>query len=197
MYTEIENSRVKKYKLKIYIPMITVMILIMGTLTMMVNGWFILGIISLIIIATYIYNRSTNIDHYCVGVDLDTNNLGDIIEIMIYAFHKEKNQYYPIGAYYKQLRIFVDVILLDKFYENTGFQIRDDVNYGVRLVKNSRFKDIKSTKKFYREMVRAVNKSYAYSANSMQDRRIEQPANVVRRGFAGIIWNWWTLKKYI
>lgn len=184
----------KQYNLRFWLPILISMILIMGVLTIRVNGSLIVGVISLVIVTTYIYNRSTNIDHYCVGVDLDTNDTGDIIEIMTYAFYRDKNQYYPIGIYYKPLKIFVDVVLLDKFYQNIGFQIQDNNNYRVRLVKDAKFTNIQAAKKFYRQMIKTVKKSYVYSANSMQDRRIDQQSNLVKQKVGSMLWNWWTFK---
>ena len=186
----------KKYNINVYAPIVFSLTLIFGLLSIILNGWFFLGVIACMIAFIHVQNRSNKIAHYCIGVDLDTNNQGDVIEISLYAFNSTKDQYYPLMTHFKQLRIYVNVISLDNFYSNIGYPIIEDTTYQIRKVEDSEFENITEAKKFYRKMITTVNKSYAYSCGSMVATNIQQPVTPVKAsGVTGKLWNWWTFKK--
>ena len=185
----------KKYNRKIYIPVIFGLTILFGSLSL-INGWFILGVITSMVAFIHVHNRADNIDHYCLGVDLDTNKEGDVLEISIYAFDKLKNRYFPIMSHFKQLRIYVDVILLDNFYSNIGYSIVEKPEFGIRQVTDSTKTDIVEVKQFYKQMIRSVNSNYSLSCGSMMAINIQQPSFSNKApGVAGKLWNWWTFKR--
>jgi hypothetical protein len=185
----------KKYNSRIYNPIILVTTAIFGILSITVTAWAIIGVIMCTVVFIYVQNRADNIDHYCVGVDLDTNRQGDVIEIFVYAFNKTKNYYYPITTHFKQLRIYVNVVYLDNFYANIGYPIVEDLEFLIRKVVGSKTQDIKTAKLFYRTMIRNLNQGYKYSAGSLREKNIEQPRfNNTKTGLGGRLWNWWTFK---
>jgi hypothetical protein len=185
----------KKYNIKVYAPIVFSLTLIFGLLSIILSGWFFLGVIVSMVAFIHVQNRSNRIAHYCIGVDLDTNKQGDVIEISLYAFNSIKKQYYPLMTHFKQLRIYVNVISLDNFYSNIGYPIIEDEIYQVRKVKDLEFDNITEAKKFYRKMINTVNTSYAYSCGSMIATNVQQPIVInTKPGIAGKLWNWWTFK---
>ena len=184
-----------KFNTYFYTPLIYCLIILFGVLTLFYSGWFFTGIILSVISLIFIQNRSLNIDHYCVAVDLDTNNNGDVIEVSIHSFDKLKKQYRLIVTYSKQLNIFVDVRLLDTFYENIGYPIFEDLDYSLRKVDNSTVLTMKQAKQIYRDLIKSINQGYSYCAGSMQDRNLQQPVLKSVKASAGTkLWNWWTFK---
>jgi hypothetical protein len=185
----------KKYNTKIYSISLLGLTLIFGILSIFINAWWFSAIIGLMVIFVYIQNRSVNIDHYCVGVDLDTNKHGDVIEISVHAFNKDIKHYITIMTYFKQLSLYVNVNYLDNFYSNIGYTIIEDTDFCIRKVQNSTKAEIKEVKKFYKKMIIQFNSNYMYSAGSMADRNIEQPPIFLKKvGFGSRLWNWWTFK---
>ena len=185
----------KKYNTKIYNLGILGLTLILGVLSIFKSGWWFLGVVLLMVSFIYVQNRSKNIVHYCVGVDLDTNKQGDVIEISVYAFNDDTKQYTTIMTYFKQLLIYVNVNYLDSFYSNIGYTIIEDTEYRIRKVQNSTKADIEDVKRFYKKMIMELNSNYVYSAGSMADRNIGQPIISLKKvGIGGKLWNWWTFK---
>jgi hypothetical protein len=185
----------KKFNLKLYVPMIFGLTLLFGLLAIIFNGWFVVGVIAAMVAFIYVQNRSDEINHYCIGVDLDTGHAGDVLEISVYAFNKVKNQYAPVMTHFKQLGIFVNVIRLDNFYANIGYPIVEDMDYLIRQVAGSERIKIKDVKMLYRQMIRDVTKGYAFSAGAMCDQNLTQPVRTpIKNSLGGKLWNWWTFK---
>ena len=186
----------KKYNPKIYNWSILGLTLIVGVLSIFASGWWFSGVTILMVAFIYVQYRSERIDHYCVGVDLDTNKQGDVIEILVYAFNNDTKQYTPIMTHYKQLQIYVNVNYLDSFYANIGYPIIEDTKYFIRKVDKSIKVDIKEVKSFYKKMILELNTSYDYSSGSIVDKNIEQPISYKSKSSLGCkIRNWWTFKQ--
>ena len=181
----------RKFDTKIYTPVGLGLTMVLGTLSIMVSAWFFIGVILTMAGYIYIQNRSIYIEHYCLGVDLDTNGDGDVIEVYMYAFNKFKNHYYPVMSYFKQLRIYVNVRLLDNFYANIGYPVVDDMTYMIRKVAGTDTEDISIAKKRYKEIIAEINRCYALSAGSIRDQNLDQPIQK-KVGVGGKLWNWWT-----
>lgn len=183
----------KRFNSKVYLPAIFSLTILFGGLSLFYSRWFFLGLVVSMISFIYMQNRAEFIEHYCIGVDLNTNREGDVIEIYIYAFNKAKNQYNALSTYFKQLRIYVNVRLLDKFYSNIGYPIFEDLNYSIRKVANTEFSNINDAKKYFKKMVSEFNQSYKFGGATLRDLNMEQPGNK-RLGFGTKLWNWWTFK---
>lgn len=183
----------QKFNAKIYVPLLVGTTVVFGLLAVFINPRYFLGVIGVMPIFIYITNRSKEIEKYCISVDLDTNMQGDVIEVYMLAFNTRTHQYYPIMTHYKQLRIFVNIKLLDNFYSNIGYQIEDEPNYGIRKVLNSETADIAICKKQYKKFIADLNQSYKFSVGSMQDTNLTQPQiQQTNPGLLGKVWNWWT-----
>lgn len=165
-----------KFNLKIVNPIIFGLTLAVGVFGIMYNHWFILGVIVLFIGFIYCQNRSDRIKHYSLGVDLDSNEQGDILELYLYAFKGEHGGFYrPIAIYRKQINLYVNVVLLDTFYESIGYEIVEDKIFNIRKVNAVDYDSIVAAKKAYKEMIKAVNYSIRMSAGSMMATNLQQP----------------------
>lgn len=165
----------KKFNTRTYLPIIFIMTIVFGVLTILNNEWFILAVVCLSLLFVYVRNRADYISYYCIGVDLNTNTSGDVIEFYIYAFNAIKNSHFPVKVALKQLNIFVNVNLLDRFYENIGYSIKDEPLYGIRKIIGSETPDLSVAKSQFTKLIIDFKTNYEYSGSALREHNMEPP----------------------
>jgi len=184
----------QKYDMKIVNTFLCLLTIIFALLGVFYSNWFMLGIFVFLVVSFYFANRSKVIEHYSIAVDLDSNVHGDVLEFYLCAFSSEKGGYYrPISFHRKQMNIFVDVVLLENFYNEAGYEVIEDTTYHIRKVNGFNFDNISQAKLAYKVMLKDLNSVIEMSAGSLKAVNLDQPVKQIKKsGITNKLWRLWS-----